>query len=144
MMHPKMVSFNYDDLARLQLEEAIRQFSRDDLAGFICAITLAHAAQGILADLLTEKPLERLAQEVLPNVRNILGAEFKSKGIIDALNSVPNGLKHGGLEDGSEFDPRLQAFVSIMRAIDAYNELNDGVTPEMKSYCERIDEAWYS
>lgn len=134
---------DYDAIARMQIEAAIDFFERHDLQGFICAITLAHAAEGILGGLLPEaekNALNALADGLLPKFVDVdEDPSIKKRAVINKLNLVPNSLKHFMpelVED--EFDPRMSALVSIARAVSNYSILHRGMTQKMDAF----HEAW--
>ncbi len=117
------------DIAVKQLETAIDLFlNRND---YICAITLAGAAEEILGKLverLGKKPAHKSLIELLKTKYNLT---ISNKELISKyLNFARNTLKHASVtdEDKVELDEQTEAISMILRAIDNLIRLNKSIS----------------
>lgn len=118
----------YYKIAEIQLLKAINLFEEED---YICAITLAGAAEEILGKL-----VKYIKGKEVHNVIDLYTIETSKLGIskketIDTLNSARNILKHFKENDECNFKPVDDSVILILRAIVNYNIYRDGVLPEM-------------
>lgn len=121
------LKFKKENVALEQLHCAIELFLKQR---FIPAITLAGAAEEIYGKSVTLRG-RRNAQKLVWNFvsfRNIKGNTEKQ--VRDAGNQVKNGLKHGA-QGIMEFNPKLEAFLLIARAIENFQRLGKTKTDLM-------------
>ena len=121
----------YDHIATMQLEAAIDHFNSGQLTGFICATTLAGAAEEIFGKLLN-----------LINKEHILGTIKKERDEeeVKNLNLVRNAYKHLSHEFcDKEFNPRTEALYLILRTIINFCRLNNVITDKMQKFLEKYE-----
>ena len=116
--------FRKSEVAITQLTQSIELFLRQN---FICSLTLAGAADAILAGLLEsegQKPSHEVSYDLLRTFRAVLDLdpeiEQQSKSsIFKAWNSGRNTLKHHNQDDGIEFEMNDcdEAYWMIRRAL---------------------------
>lgn len=108
------------------LEAAERQLDRAIILlivehDYLCAITLACAAEGILGEFLHAQKKESMIEILKSELQSIdLCSHLSSKEISDQhLNKIRNILKHSSGDLGTKIDhvTDLEAFIAIVRAI---------------------------
>lgn len=110
------VTFKKDVIALEQLHCAIELFLEQR---FIPAITLAGAAEELYGKAITLRG-RRNAQSIVWDFVSLWNPTKKTaRQVCDAGNRIRNGLKHG-TQESIEFDPKLEAFLLITRAIENY------------------------
>lgn len=126
------VIFKKEAIALEQLHCAIELFLGQR---FIPAITLAGAAEeiyGKAATLRGRRNAQKLVWEFV-FLRKPTGKTEKQ--VYDACNRVRNGLKHGA-QGNIEFNPKLDAFLLIARAIENYRRLGKTKTDLMHQFSD--------
>ena len=133
------IPLGYDDLSQMQIEMAIDLYMQNTLHGFICAITLARAADGVLEDIIKKNPsVASAVNEVAGEIAGEQGYTLKEVRD-DALNLYANGFKH--YDDrliGLEFNPQQFAQIHIRRAVLDYYKVTRSVTTKMKKFCSEM------
>lgn len=137
------------DAARIQLDGAIDHFFNDD---HICSVTLAGAAEDIMAGLLQAKG-EQSPFDFLHDwyQREYCGNYTKIDFSRQIANLPRNWLKHALEDSETQLNiSRQDSIMMIMRAVPCYYKLVDKHTEKMKKFChyvnsnsEAIDE-WFS
>lgn len=127
------VTFKKDAVALEQLHCAIELFLEQR---FIPAITLASAAEEIYGKAVTLRGHRNVQKLVL----DFVAFRSQTKGITekqvrDAGNRIRNGLKHGA-QGTIEFNPELEAFLLISRAIENHLRLSKTKTDLMQQFSE--------
>lgn len=119
------------EAAERQLDRAIQLFLVDH--DYICAITLAGAAEEILGGALAKEGKKPMNEHLKGILKQIILPELTHKEISDQhLNKIRNRLKHHtdlkdeGIEDAMD----LVAMQMIIRAIGNYGFLTETVTPK--------------
>jgi hypothetical protein len=107
-----------------QTHDAIDLFHQSK---FDSAITLAHAAQGMMPK--TDKPHFGHKLEAF---ENLLGAQ--ERGGESKPNAFANWLKHGDPEKQAAVISELEAIVGIVRAISKYIATYGGLSPKMGEF----------
>jgi hypothetical protein len=112
------------EIARIQLTEAIALF----LAGkFLCATTLAGAAEAVLAGLLSQRGGTSVVEASTVAIRNIREhtehaamGEKKASDIYNAWNDVRNQFKHHGKGDDNSITINLfdESYWMIRRGLE--------------------------
>jgi len=131
------VSFDIKNLALEQLHCAIELFLEQR---FIPAITLAGAAEevyGKAAARLNRRNAMRLVWDFV-SLRNPTGKAEKQ--VADECNRVKNAIKHQ-THGFIEFDPELEAFLLITRAIENYLRLGKTKTDLMYQFSKSTKNA---
>lgn len=123
----------------MQIEMAIELYMQNTLQGFICAITLARAANGVLEGIIGQNTSAVSAvNEVAGEIADEQGYTLKEVRN-GALNLYANGFKHydDGLI-GVEFDPQQFAQIHIRRAVLDYYKVTCSVSTKMKTFCSEV------
>ncbi len=113
----------------LQIDRAIRLFIDEN--DYVCAITLACAAEGVLGEWLTDKGDENVTYALKGAVKDKFLPETTMKEINDAhVNRARNFLKHASqsLMNEEGFDLELESITAITRAIGNYGMVMDDIT----------------
>jgi hypothetical protein len=105
-----------------QVHCAIEHLRRGD---FECAITLAHAAEGMLPN--TDEPTFRQKVKALSK-----SPEIQAEGGATGPNDYSVWLKHGGAEKATI--PAEESVAMIWRAITKYNVTYNDLSPQMGSF----------
>ena len=116
-------SINKSEIARIQLVEAITHFL---MGNYVCAITLAGAAEGILAGLLNQQGNSSVVEESFDAIQRIrdqtglpaMGGK-KNTEIFNQWNDARNKLKHHGKNEDETVTLNLfdEAFWMLRRCI---------------------------
>ena len=136
MPNPK-VHFKLE-VVRQQFERALQLYL--DEKDYVCAITLAGAAEEPLGKMLKYKTdsnlLENLAEVMATLIKKFGGETPSRKEAIANVNRVRDWLKH--YKDGTdlEFDAKWEAHEIIDRAISSYFELIGEETELMRRFKE--------
>ena len=130
-------------VARVQLEQALRLFVRDN--DYISAATLAGAADGILESILKKRGKidDRMGVNHFEEMRALYGhlmgddspANLKALG--EWMNRPRNALKHYDLGDNDtaiDFNPKIAAEDLIDRAVSDFVSVT-GEWPDDELYC---------
>ncbi|HWG70807.1 MAG TPA: hypothetical protein VN692_15440 [Steroidobacteraceae bacterium] len=123
-------------LAEIQIDRAIRLYL--DEADFVCAITLAGAADELLGKLRAlsgREPIVEHYADVVSKINVALGGEtIDKKGAISELNSARDSLKH--FHDGKSvtFDFAEEAYELIDRAVSNLWLLTSSETQNMARF----------
>lgn len=126
------VSFDIETIALEQLHCAIGLFLEQR---FVPAITLAGAAEEIYGKAVARRN-HRHAMKLIwdfVSLRNPAGKTEKQ--VADECNRVKNALKHQ-VHGLIEFDPKLEAFLLVTRAIENYLRLGKTKTGLMNQFNE--------
>ncbi len=123
-----------NDLARIQLEEAIRHYFK---GSYVCSVTLAGASEEI-----TRHILERAGKE--PSIDSLKQWLHENKPESESLNdfyknanATRNGLKH--FTDPAETNVYVgeeEAHFWIMRGLMNYSRANAHLTAVMQQYVQ--------
>jgi len=117
------VVFSNTDIARIQLEEAIKQFISEN---FLCSLTLAGAAEEIFAGLLrvqNRDPAIEASYSAIEKMRENLKTDVmenkNKREVIREWNNAKNRLKHHDENKGDNitFNPCDEAYGMIKRAL---------------------------
>jgi hypothetical protein len=135
----KLTPLTQTDAARHQLEKAITLFLTEK--DFICAITLAGAADGILGSLVKK----RGAKTAHDDHKRLL--KKHNHGLTDKelndlhLNLVRNALKHATEQEGvtKAYALETESIYYITRAIDNHIRLEEQVTEIMKAFIQWVN-----
>ena len=121
------------EIARIQLVEAIVQF----LAGkYVCAITLAGAAEAVLAGLLTQRGRATVVEDSVATMRSIMEVAGlvmfngkKDNETFNEWNAVRNKLKHHGKSEDELVGLNLfdEAYWMIKRGMVNAEKLSIGI-----------------
>jgi hypothetical protein len=130
------MNYRKSELAELQLDEAIRQFI--DRRNFVCAATLAGAAEAIFGALLEREnipgSLDRLYDGWVQD-KNL--AELSRKQFRDMLNLARNQLKHAGDPAYDELTiTELEPMLLIARAAGMHHKFAAEPTAELVRFRE--------
>lgn len=124
-------------IAQVQLHKAIELYRDGDYNGdYICAITLAGAAEETLGKLIKHCKGDDQGHILDEMVNKIISEHdgLSKKEIIDVLNNARNGLKHFNSSKEFEFKPVDDSTLLILRAILNYQRLREAVTKEMSTF----------
>ena len=142
-MHIPTLGFEEDteisksEIAREQLTEAIALFLQEK---FLCAITLAGAAEGVLAGLvkaLGEKAIVERSVEAIERIRNATGLSVMEKlpptKIYTDWNSTRNAIKHHAKDEANIVTINLfdEAYWMIKRALSNASNLGISISNEI-------------
>lgn len=132
-------NIEYHQIASLQIDKAIELYSDATIQGYICAVTLAGAAEEILGKLCEDNGVQPVLNEVLYD----LGQEFtdySKQEIHDGILNLPrNSFKHLKLDICEiDVDPRMEALLLIQRATINYCKLTRQKTDAMHRFFERV------
>ena len=136
----KSHQLEYHQIAAAQIDKAVDCFTENTLKGYICATTLAGAAEEVLGKLLNyqrniKSILEETVIQILANHQiTEEHDDFKrlKKNFITILNHPRDAYKHfnvGHCE--KDFDPYLYAEMMLNRAIINYSNLRNKITPKI-------------
>jgi len=136
-MEDKYLTMSKLEVAEHQLNAAIRMFL--DERDFVCAITLAGAAEEILGKLLEKQgrqhSVAEFAEACVKVGRHLFNENWTTKHFVEMQNFFRNGLKH--LTDGEPITvPPAAAEEIIGRAVDNLWALEGRETPEVRRYME--------
>lgn len=134
MSHKSIIKLNKFDIAVMQLHTAIDLFLHSN---YICAITLAGAAEEILG-------------KYASHTKNCTAHSLLIEGLVELYKEDPkwlndnvvnhdrNHLKHhdSQTDDSLEIDPKFSAIVLIVRAIHNFKVCGPPLTAEMESFVE--------
>lgn len=131
-MNTEWKTYSKLELAICQLEAAIDHHLNDQ--NYVCAITLAGAAEEILGRLLEEKGGEPVVKEfarICVGVGKVSNVEsWDEKFFISLENDFRNGLKH--LQNGESMSlSRLPSESMIDRAVENHRRLTGGYSSKM-------------
>lgn len=122
------------DIAKMQLVAAIRLFTEED---FICALTLAGAAEEILARLLNAQGKESIVENSISSIMglrekagaNAMGSMTKNE-IFNYWNNARNSVKHHDPKDKEELKINTfdEAYWMITRALANAQRLSLKIT----------------
>jgi len=129
-----MMTMTKLEIAEHQLRRAVLLFLDGD---YVCAITLAGAAEEILGRLLEESgeqhALGNYVSLCLQGSRGILPDKDLKAIYVGNANEFRNGLKHW--RDGTAMTIPLEAAVAMLdRAIENYRKLDGKNIPEIDQY----------
>lgn len=125
------------EIAREQLTEAIALFLQEK---FLCAITLAGAAEGVFAGLVNaqgEKAIVERSVETIEKIRNATGLSvmenLPQKKIYTQWNSTRNAIKHHDKDEGNIVTINLfdEAYWMIKRALSNASNLSISISNEI-------------
>jgi hypothetical protein len=121
------------DAARIQLDSAIESYFRQE---HVCAVTLAGAAEDILAGLLQAKgeqsPFEFLHDWYQGTYATTVSRSDFSKQI---ANPARNWLKHADTDAGTSLDiTERDSLLMFMRALPCYYTLTGSHTDPMRKF----------
>lgn len=111
------------EIAKIQLVEAITLFL---MGNYVCAITLAGAAEGILAGLLNQQGDSSVVEksvDAIQRIRGEIGLRALDKegqnATFNGWNDARNKLKHHGEQDGETVTLNLfdETYWMLMRCI---------------------------
>lgn len=128
------------EIALKQLETAIDLFLKEE---YVCAITLAGAAEEILGKLVQRKGKQSLYKVLASGLIEKYELSINEKELIDKyLNFARNTLKHANAtdEDEIELEVQTEAISLIVRAITNLYALDGSVsynTPEFLNWIQR-------
>lgn len=135
------VKLTAEQIAEQQLTASIRLFQKGQ---YVCAITLAGAAEEILG-----KRLRKLgAEPSFDNLKDSIVRIAKLHGdndpkteklVAELLNSTRNELKHYAGDEALEFDLREDAIELLERAISNYMLLTGVILDEMAQFWSEVD-----
>lgn len=121
------------DAARIQIDSAIDHYFQND---HVCAVTLAGAAEDILAGLLDVSG-QQTAFEFLHDwyQENFSTTVSKKEFSQRMLNQGRNWLKHADKEPDSKFEiTERDSIVMLMRAIGCFQKLTKKRTEKMENF----------
>jgi len=133
---PQLDTLTKLQLAQVQLDRAIRLYL--DESDFVCAITLAGAAEELLGKLLASSNSQPIVENYAVAISKfnvaLGGAPIEKKDAISELNAARDSLKHFG--DGSpvSFDLAEEAYELIDRATSNFLLLTKSETPNMARF----------
>jgi len=122
----------YHHLALMQLDKAIDLYEEATIQGYVCAVTLAGAAEEILKKLCKDNGIQTSLDAVLDDLCKKF-PEFSKEDVRNYVLNLPrNALKHLKPEIcENDFDPELYARMYIHRTIYNYckltNEKSDAI-----------------
>lgn len=139
---------DFDELALIHIENAIDFFLSDSLEGYICALTLAGAAENVLGKYLSE--VMKTPNALEENITNLLlkhgiNEEHESflkykKEFIEILNHPRDMFKHFNVRHyNKEFDLHLFAKMMIDRSIFNYVKVTSKSTNKIQQYIEFVN-----
>lgn len=123
-------------LAEVQLLKAIELYKDGE---FICAITLAGAAEEILGKLIKHckgDDHNHIVDEMISRVEQEHESSIPKKEVIKMLNNARDRLKHFDPNREIEFKPVDDAVAMIVRACINYAYLRGVFISEMKDFLE--------
>lgn len=137
------VEISKDEIARIQLVEAINQFLQEN---WICAITLAGAAEAVLAGILGKKGLNSVVEDATKAIECIRGMSDvqgyalnpmqgkTDNAIYNKWNEARNHLKHHDKKEQSTVKLNLfdEAYWMIKRALVNANKANVSISNEQE------------
>lgn len=127
------MAYRKSELAEIQLDEAIRQFL--DQRNFICAATLAGAAEEIFGSLLTREGIPNALDQLHESWSNGKLPAMESKEFRKQLNLVKNQLKHAGDPAFDELEVgEADAMLLIARAAGMHPRFADAPTAELERF----------
>lgn len=135
----KITSLTQTDAARHQLDSAIKFFLLEK--DFICSITLAGAADGILSGLVKKRGKE-MAHDEHKKVFKKNNHGLSDKELNDLyLILVRNDLKHATEQEGIRKDYALEteSIFYIARAIDNLLRLEEPMTKKIKEFIQWVN-----
>ena len=118
------------EIARVQLAEAIALFLSEK---FLCATTLAGAAEVVFAGLLSQRGLKSVVEDSTETIRTIrehtglaLAGGKKAADIYNQWNDIRNKLKHHGKNDSESITVNLfdESYWMIKRALENAKKLS--------------------
>ena len=123
---------DYTEAAKIQLHKAIELFFARE---FICSITLAGAADGILGEMIQHAPFRKSnsLDELIEDI-HLKNPNKDKKWIRDQLNNSKNILKHYRTSGNLELKPYTDSILIIMRAIQNYEIITNKATLQMISF----------
>ncbi|WP_155627426.1 hypothetical protein [Burkholderia cepacia] len=124
------MKFRKSELAQIQLDEAIRQFL--DRKDYVCACTLAGAAEEIFGALLKREGIKTALDELADmwNASDLPALDRQAIG--RSLNHVRNQLKHAGDPDFDEIEAtQMDAMLLIARAAGMHPKFADRPTEQL-------------
>ena len=133
---PELDTLTKLQLAQIQLDRAIRLYLEE--SDFVCAITLAGAADELLGKLLASsnrQPIVENYAAAISKLNVVLGgAPVEKKDAISELNAARDSLKH--FRDGGSvrFDFAEEAYELIDRAASNFWLLTQSETPNMARF----------
>lgn len=125
------------EIACVQLTEAIALFLQEK---FLCAITLAGAAEGVFAGLLNaqgEKAIVERSVEAMEKIHNVTGLSvmenLPANRIYNQWNTTRNAIKHHDKNEGSVVTINLfdEAYWMIKRALSNASTLGISISNEI-------------
>lgn len=125
------------DAARIQLDSAIEHYFQGD---YVCAVTLAGAAEDIFAGLLKASgqltPFEFLHDWYQKNYNTTVSKNDFSRKI---ANLGRNWLKHANEDVDTKFDiTEGDSIMMLMRALPCYHKLTKGHTEKMEKFFQYL------
>ena len=138
--YDKLTSLTQTDAANHQLEKSISLFITEN--DFICAITLAGAADGILSSLVKKRGMKTAFHDQKEALKRY-NHGLTDKQINDLhLNLVRNAFKHATMDEGEnkEYALETESILYITRAIDNYIRLDLPITHRIKEFIYWVNE----
>jgi hypothetical protein len=131
----KIPRYSKLEVAKLQLDRAVRVFLDD--TDYVCAVTLAGAAEEILGKLLERKQktnaLGSVVDACVAYGREIHGEQWEEKDFRGMANQIRNGLKH--YTDGDDIDvPSDAAEEMIDRAVENLLSLLESPSEDVQRF----------
>lgn len=134
----KMLTLTKLEVAEHQVERALRLLEENE---YVCAITLAGAAEEILGKLLEkqgkEHALGSFVKTCVATGKIAYNENWSRKDFAEMANSFRNDLKH--YTDGQAITIPREAAVEILdRAIENFYALTGRATPNMRRFMEEV------
>ena len=135
-----------EDVARAQLEVALRLYFGGEEKDFLAVITLAGTAEEIFGELLTDKGVRNSIEEIKSAVvaiskeMSLDGNPISESQAANRANRAKNRLKHWNKNTDEpllKLDPAEEACDMLNRAIDNYWMLKHDLTSAMKKFFAR-------
>jgi ribosomal protein S15P/S13E len=121
------------ELAEMQLDEAVRQYL--DHGNYVCAVTLASAAEAIFCSLLKREGIDT-SLDALHEAWNASDLpKLDRRTITESLNHVRNQVKHAGDPQYDELDvTQVDAMLMIARAAGMHPHFANARTDELQRF----------
>lgn len=129
------MNYSKNELARIQLENAIKHYSNND---YVCSVTLAGASEEITRHILERTGKEPCVDSLKQWLRENMPESESLHDFYKIANSTRNGLKHfTNPEETSVYVGEKEAHFWIMRGLMNYSRSNEHLTPVMLQYVQK-------
>lgn len=129
-------NFEYTDLALVQIIKAIECYKEDNSSGYVCAVSLSSAAEGIISDL---QKRDSVSDTAYYRMKKELALKFNvdEKEVYKHLDLTRLAMKHYKPEFcEKEINIQIQSNIMIHRAIFAYAEYTNKITKKLKDFTD--------